>query len=182
MKENRAMHRLAIYPGSFDPLTNGHLSLIQRGLSIFAGLIVAVANNPDKVPLFSIEERKQLIRDAAGDDPRLEVDGFDGLLVDYAKRRGVHTVMRGLRAVSDFEYEFQLANMNRKLDPQFESVFVMTGEDYFYVSARLVREVARFGGDVSADRSGNLDSFHIQTARSPARQAFRGFHHRGADR
>jgi pantetheine-phosphate adenylyltransferase len=143
------MNRIAIYPGSFDPLTNGHLSLIQRGLKIFDGLVVAVANNPDKVPLFSVAERKQLIRDAVGDDRRVEVDSFDGLLVDYAKKRGVHTVLRGLRAVSDFEFEFQLANMNRKLDRKFDSVFVMTGDDYFYVSARLVREVSRFGGDVS---------------------------------
>ena len=143
-------NRIAIYPGSFDPLTNGHLSLIHRGLNIFAGLIVAVANNPDKSPLFTSQERMKLIRDAVGDDRRVEVDSFDGLMVDYAKRRGVHTVLRGLRAVSDFEYEFQLANMNRRLDPEFDSVFVMTGEDYFYVSARLVREVARFGGDVSS--------------------------------
>jgi pantetheine-phosphate adenylyltransferase len=143
------MPRIAIYPGSFDPLTNGHLSLIQRGLKIFDGLVVAVANNPDKTPLFSVHERKQLIADAVGRDARVEVDSFDGLLVEYAKKRGVHTVLRGLRAVSDFEFEFQLANMNRKLDPHFDSVFVMTGEDYFYVSARLVREVARFGGDVS---------------------------------
>jgi len=144
------MNRLAIYPGSFDPLTNGHLSLIQRGLNIFAGLIVAVANNPDKTPLFTFQERMQMIRDAVGNDPRIEVDSFDGLLVQYAQRRGVHTVLRGLRAVSDFEYEFQLANMNRRLDREFDSVFVMTGEDYFYVSARLVREVSRFGGDVSS--------------------------------
>jgi pantetheine-phosphate adenylyltransferase len=143
------MPRIAIYPGSFDPLTNGHLSLIQRGLDIFDGLVVAVANNPDKTPLFTVQERKQLIRDVVRGDTRVEVDSFEGLLVEYAKRRGVHTVLRGLRAVSDFEYEFQLANMNRKLDPQFDSVFVMTGEDYFYISARLVREVARYGGDVS---------------------------------
>src|SRR5512140_464233 len=143
-------NRLAIYPGSFDPLTNGHLSLIHRGLKIFAGLVVAVANNPDKTPLFTFEERMQLIREAIGADPRVEVDSFDGLMVQYAKRRGINTVLRGLRAVSDFEYEFQLANMNRRLAPEFDSVFVMTGEDYFYVSARLVREVARFGGDVSS--------------------------------
>jgi pantetheine-phosphate adenylyltransferase len=142
-------NRVAIYPGSFDPLTNGHLSLIHRGLNIFAGLVVAVANNPDKSPLFTFQERMQLIREAVGDDPRVEVDSFDGLMVEYAKRRGISTVLRGLRAVSDFEYEFQLANMNRKLDPDFDSVFVMTGEDYYFVSARLVREVARFGGDVS---------------------------------
>ncbi|HZZ84540.1 MAG TPA: pantetheine-phosphate adenylyltransferase [Anaeromyxobacteraceae bacterium] len=142
--------RIAIYPGSFDPLTNGHLSLIHRGLRIFDGLVVAVANNRSKEPLFSFDERMSLIREALGDEKRVEVDSFDGLLTDYAKRRGIHTVLRGLRAVSDFEYEFQLANMNRKLDPEFDSVFVMTGEKYFYVSARLVREVASYGGDVSS--------------------------------
>jgi pantetheine-phosphate adenylyltransferase len=144
------MTRRAIYPGSFDPLTNGHLSLIQRGLKIFDGLVVAVANNPDKTALFTFQERMELIREAVNGDPRVEVDSFDGLLVSYANKRGIHTVLRGLRAVSDFEYEFQLANMNRKLDPEFDSVFVMTGEDYYFVSARLVREVARFGGDVSS--------------------------------
>ena len=144
------MPRRAIYPGSFDPLTNGHLSLIQRGLKIFDGLVVAVANNVDKTALFTFEERMQFIREAVNGDPRVEIDSFDGLLVTYAGQRGIHTVLRGLRAVSDFEYEFQLANMNRKLDPEFDSVFVMTGEDYYFVSARLVREVARFGGDVSA--------------------------------
>ena len=143
------MARLAIYPGSFDPLTNGHLSLIQRGLKIFDGLVVAVANNASKKALFTLEERKQFIRAAVGTDPRVEVDHFETLLVDYAKRRGIHTVLRGLRAVSDFEYEFQLANMNTKLDPDFESVFVMTGQDYFYVTGSLVREVASYGGDVS---------------------------------
>ncbi|MFL5261785.1 MAG: pantetheine-phosphate adenylyltransferase [Anaeromyxobacteraceae bacterium] len=141
--------RRAIYPGSFDPLTNGHLSLIQRGLKMFDGLVVAVANNPDKTPLFSVPERMGFVRDAVKGDPRVEVDSFDGLLVSYANQRGIHTVLRGLRAVSDFEYEFQLANMNRKLDPEFDSVFVMTGEDYYFISARLVREVARFGGDVA---------------------------------
>ncbi|HSN92247.1 MAG TPA: pantetheine-phosphate adenylyltransferase [Anaeromyxobacteraceae bacterium] len=144
------MNRIAIYPGSFDPLTNGHLAIIQRGLKIFDRLVVAVANNPDKLPLFDVGERRRMIAEALGNDPRVEVDSFDGLLVEYAKRRGIHRVLRGLRAVSDFEYEFQLANMNRKLLPDFDTVFVMTGEDYFYVSARLVREVARFGGDVSA--------------------------------
>ena len=144
------MPRTAIYPGSFDPLTNGHLAIIQRGLKVFDRLVVAVANNPQKTPLFTAEERKSLIRDALGTDTRVEVDSFDALLVDYARAKGVHTVLRGLRAVSDFEYEFQLANMNRNLLPDFESVFVMTGEDYFFVSARLVREVATFGGDVSA--------------------------------
>jgi pantetheine-phosphate adenylyltransferase len=141
--------RCAIYPGSFDPLTNGHLSLIHRGLKIFDSLIVAVANNPAKTPLFGVQERIDMIRGAVSGDPRVVLDSFDGLLVDYASQQGVHTVLRGLRAVSDFEYEFQIANMNRKLDPEFESVFVMTGEDYFYVASSLVREVASFGGDVS---------------------------------
>jgi len=143
------MARYGIYPGSFDPLTNGHLAIIQRGLKLFDRLVVAVANNPQKKPLFTAEERKGLIAEAVGNDPRVEVDQFDGLLVDYVRRRGIHTVLRGLRAVSDFEYEFQLANMNRKLLPDLESVFVMTGEDYFFVTAQLVREVATFGGDVS---------------------------------
>jgi pantetheine-phosphate adenylyltransferase len=143
------MPRTAIYPGSFDPLTNGHLAIIQRGLNVFDRLIVAVANNPQKKPLFTVDERKEFIRGAVNGDPRVEVDSFDALLVDYARRKGVHTVIRGLRAVSDFEYEFQLANMNRKLLPEFEAVFVMTGEDYFFVSAQLVREIATFGGDVT---------------------------------
>ncbi len=142
--------RTAIYPGSFDPLTNGHVAIIQRGLKVFDRLVVAVANNPEKKPLFSVEEREAMISAVVGDDARVEVDSFDGLLVDYARRKGVHTVLRGLRAVSDFEYEFQIANMNRHLLPDVETVFVMTGEDYFFVSARLVREVATFGGDVSA--------------------------------
>ena len=142
--------RTAIYPGSFDPLTNGHLAIIQRGLKVFDRLVVAVANNPAKNPMFTVVERKAMISEALGDDPRVEVDSFDALLVDYARRKGVHTVLRGLRAVSDFEYEFQIANMNRHLLPDVETVFVMTGEDYFFVSARLVREVATFGGDVSA--------------------------------
>ena len=142
------MARLAIYPGSFDPLTNGHVAIIQRGLNLFDRLVVAVANNPQKTPLFTVAERKAFILEAVKGDRRVEVDSFDGLMVEYARQRGIHTVLRGLRAVSDFEYEFQLANMNRKLLPEFESVFVMTGEDYFYVSSRLVREVATFGGDV----------------------------------
>ena len=140
--------RLAIYPGSFDPLTNGHLSLIQRGLQMFDRLIVAIAVNPKKTPLFSLEERRELIREACP-DPRVEVDSFQGLLVQYAKQRKVNVLIRGLRAVSDFEYEFQLANMNRKLAPGIETVFMMTGEDYFYISSQLVREVASLGGDVT---------------------------------
>ncbi len=142
--------RTAIYPGSFDPLTNGHLAIIQRGLKVFDRLVVAVANNPEKRPMFTAAERKAMIIDAVGNDSRIEVDSFDSLLVEYVRRRGIHTVLRGLRAVSDFEFEFQIANMNRHLLPDLETVFVMTGEDYFFVSARLVREVATFGGDVAA--------------------------------
>lgn len=139
---------VAIYPGSFDPLTNGHLSLIQRSLKMFDRLIVAIAVNPKKTPLFSEDERRALIREAVQDD-RVEVDAFHGLLVDYVRRRNAGVIVRGLRAVSDFEYEFQLANMNRKLAPDVETVFMMTGEDYFYISSNLVREVASFGGDVT---------------------------------
>ena len=138
----------AIYPGSFDPLTNGHLSIIQRGLTMFDRLVVAVLNNPRKQAMFTVEQRKQLIREACP-DPRVEVDSFQGLLVHYTRRKGVNLILRGLRAVSDFEYEFQLANMNRKLDPHFETVFMMTGQDSFYISSQLVREVASLGGDVA---------------------------------
>jgi len=138
---------IAIYPGSFDPLTNGHLSIIHRGLKLFDRLVVAVLDNPKKSPMFSVDERRQLIREACP-DPRVEVDDFQGLLVQYTRRKGVHLVLRGLRAVSDFEYEFQLANMNRKLDPEFDAVFMMTGQDSFYISSQLVREVASLGGDV----------------------------------
>jgi len=144
------MPRLAIYPGSFDPITNGHLSIIRRGLQVFDGLIVAVANNVQKAPLFSLEERLELMREAVGNDPRVELDSFQGLLVEYARKRNAYVVLRGLRAVSDFEYEFQLANMNRKLAPDIDTLFMMTGEDSFYISSRFVREVASFGGDVSS--------------------------------
>jgi pantetheine-phosphate adenylyltransferase len=162
--------RTAIYPGSFDPLTNGHLAIIQRGLKVFDRLVVAVANNPQKKPLFSAEERKKLIAGALGDDARIEVDSFDSLLVEYVRRKGVHTVLRGLRAVSDFEFEFQIANMNRHLDPDLETVFVMTGADYFFVSASLVREVATFGGDVSAFVPPNvLEALHRKLGRAPGR-------------
>jgi pantetheine-phosphate adenylyltransferase len=158
--------RTAIYPGSFDPLTNGHLAIIQRGLKVFDRLVVAVANNPEKRPLFTVDERKRMIREAVGDDERVEVDSFDALLVEYVRRRGIHTVLRGLRAVSDFEFEFQIANMNKHLLPDLETVFVMTGEDYFFVSARLVREVATFGGDVSAFVPPNvLSALHVKLKR-----------------
>jgi pantetheine-phosphate adenylyltransferase len=141
--------RIALDPGSFDPPTNGHLSIIQRGLKMFDGLIVAVLKNPAKDALFSVDERVELLRGAVDGDQRVQVKTFSGLLVKFAEEQGVNTVLRGLRAVSDFEYEFQMANMNRKLDPGIETLFMMTGEDYFYISSRFVRDVARLGGDVT---------------------------------
>jgi pantetheine-phosphate adenylyltransferase len=141
--------RIALYPGSFDPPTNGHLSIIQRGLKMFDGLIVAVLRNPEKDVLFTEEERVELLRGAVNGDRRVQLKTFSGLLVKFAEQEGVNTVLRGLRAVSDFEYEFQMANMNRKLSPEIETLFMMTGEDYFYISSRFVRDVARLGGDVS---------------------------------
>ena len=141
--------RIALYPGSFDPPTNGHLSIIHRGLKMFDGLIVAVLGNPAKDALFSVEERVELLKGAVNGDSKVQVKTFSGLLVKFAQQEGVNTVLRGLRAVSDFEYEFQMANMNRKLDPNIETLFMMTGEDYFYISSRFVRDVARLGGDVS---------------------------------
>jgi len=141
--------RIALYPGSFDPPTLGHLSIIQRGLEVFDGLTVAVLKNPAKDALFTVEERVELLREVLGNDPRVTVKTFSGLLVKFAQQEGVRTVLRGLRAVSDFEYEFQMANMNRKLDPQIDTLFMMTGEKYFYISSRFVRDVARLGGDVS---------------------------------
>lgn len=144
------MSRIAIYPGSFDPITNGHLSIIRRGLEVFDGLVVAVARNVAKTPLFSVQERLELMREAVDSDPRIEFDSFEGLLVNYARTRNTFVVLRGLRAVSDFEYEFQLANMNRKLEPRLDTLFMMTGEQSFYISSRFVREVATLGGDVTS--------------------------------
>jgi pantetheine-phosphate adenylyltransferase len=141
------MTRVAIYPGSFDPITNGHVDIVQRALVLFDRVIVAIANNVRKAPLFTVEERKAHIVDAIK-DPRVEVDAFEGLLVDYVKRRGSRLVVRGLRALADFEYEFQLAHMNRRLGVDIDTVFLMTSEKDFYVSSSLVKEVAQFGGDV----------------------------------
>lgn len=139
----------AIYPGSFDPLTNGHLSIIHRALKMFDRLVVAIAVNPKKTPLFTVQERLDLIREACP-DPRVEVAHFQGLLVDYARQQGVKVILRGLRAVSDFDYEFQMANMNRTLAKDVETVFMMTGEDYFYISSQIVREAAALGGNVES--------------------------------
>ena len=140
---------LAVYPGTFDPITNGHVDILRRSLKIFDRVVVALADNIRKKPLFSLAERTAFISDALGGDPRLEVDAFQGLLADYCRRRGATVVVRGLRALADFEYEFQLAHMNRHLAPDVETMFLMTGEESFYVSSSLVKEVALMGGDVS---------------------------------
>jgi pantetheine-phosphate adenylyltransferase len=144
------MTRIAIYPGSFDPPTRGHEDLIRRSLLLADRLIVAVAVNVAKQPLFSAEERIALLRTAVGDDARIELVAFEGLLADFARRVDAAVVVRGLRAVSDFEYEFQMALMNRQLHPSLETVFLVPALDLTYLSSSLVREVARFGGDVSA--------------------------------
>ena len=147
------MRGIAVYPGSFDPITKGHTAILQSGLVAFEKLIVAVLNNNNKKPLFTVAERMDMIRESAeemGAEPgRIEVDSFDGLLVDYAKSRDARVVLRGLRAVADFEYELQMANMNRHLNPEIETVFIMANDAYFYVASNLVKEVARLGGDVS---------------------------------
>jgi len=140
---------LAVYPGSFDPITNGHADILRRSLAIFDRVVVALADNVRKAPLFSIDERRAMIVAALDRDQRIEVDAFQGLLVDYCRRRGAGVVIRGLRALADFEYEFQLAHMNRHLAPEVETMFLMTSEESFYVSSSLVKEVALMGGDVS---------------------------------
>jgi pantetheine-phosphate adenylyltransferase len=143
------MKQLAVYPGSFDPITNGHVDILQRALALFERVVVAIAENVRKAPLFTVEERKRQILEAVGGDPRVEVDAFEGLLIEYVRARGSRTVVRGLRALADFEYEFQLAHMNRRLGAGIDTVFLMTNEKDFYVSSSLVKEVAQFGGDVS---------------------------------
>jgi pantetheine-phosphate adenylyltransferase len=143
------MSKVAIYPGSFDPITNGHIDIVQRALAMFDRVIVAIADNVRKTPVFTIDERKQYIREALNGDPRVEVDAFEGLLVEYVQKKGAKIVVRGLRALADFEYEFQLAHMNRRLGRDIDTVFLMTSEKDFYVSSSLVKEVAQFGGDIT---------------------------------
>ena len=143
------MTRIAVYPGSFDPPTKGHEDLVRRSLTLADHLIVAVAINVVKQPLFSVEERLELLRASVGDDSRVSFQAFDGLLAEFAKRVGATIIVRGLRAVSDFEYEFQMALMNRQLHPSLETVFLVPAVDLTYLSSSLVREVARFGGDVT---------------------------------
>ncbi|HTQ59410.1 MAG TPA: pantetheine-phosphate adenylyltransferase [Candidatus Solibacter sp.] len=140
---------IAIYPGSFDPVTNGHLDLIERGEKMFDLLIVAVLRNAEKQPLFSVQERVEMLREVTKQWPAVEVDVFDGLLVDYARKRGAAVILRGIRAVSDYEYELQMALMNRKLEPRLETVFMLPGLTYSYLSSKLVREIAQLGASLN---------------------------------
>ena len=140
--------KIAIYPGTFDPLTNGHLSIIKRALKLFDKLVVAILINPQKEPLFTLEERIDMLREILCDDSNVEIDTFDGLLVDYAVKKNSNVIVRGLRALSDFEYEFQLALMNRKLNRDIQSIFLMTDYKWFYISSTIIKEAARYGGDI----------------------------------
>ena len=142
--------RTAIYPGSFDPLTNGHLDVIERAVKLFDQVIVAIANNDTKSPLFTLAERRDLVNRSVSLLKNVETDTFDGLLVEYVERRSGQAILRGLRAVSDFEFEFQLALMNRKLNERVETIFMMPKDTYTFLSSRIVKEIARLGGDVSA--------------------------------
>ena len=143
------MPRRAIYPGTFDPITNGHTDLVRRAAGIFDQVLVAVANNPRKAPMFRLEERIDLSRRVLADIPNVEVTGYDGLTVDFMRERGIRIVVRGLRAVSDFEFEFQLANMQRHLLPEMETVFLTPLEQFTFISSTMIREIAVFGGSVS---------------------------------
>jgi pantetheine-phosphate adenylyltransferase len=142
------MPTLAVYPGSFDPLTNGHVDIIARGARLFDRIIVAIAVNAEKTPLFTLEERVEIARAVFKDQPTVEIEAFDGLLVDYVARRRADVIVRGLRAVSDFEFEFQMALMNRRLNGKIETVFMMPAEQYSYISSRLIKEVFALGGQV----------------------------------
>ena len=150
MEEEPSMkgRRTAVYPGSFDPVTNGHCDVVWRGLELFDEVIVAVAKNGAKDPLFTMEERLEMLAETFKDGPNIQVDSFDGLLVDYADQNRVSVIIRGLRALSDFEYEFQMALMNRRLNRDIDTIFLMTGFRWFYVSSRIIKEAASFGGTV----------------------------------
>ena len=151
--------RTVIYPGSFDPMTNGHLDIVRRASRLFDSVIVAVANNEEKKPLFSLKERIHLVEQSVEDMPNVRVDSFNGLLVNYVEQCGGQAVIRGLRAISDFEFEFQLALMNRKLNERVETIFMMPKETYTFLSSRIIKEIARLGGDVKA-----FVPVHVETA------------------
>lgn len=141
------MGKIAVYPGSFDPVTNGHLDVVRRGLRLFDKVIVAIARNGTKDPLFTIEERLEMLQQSFNEMPGVQVDSFEGLLVDYVVKRQADAILRGLRAVSDFEYEFQMALMNRKLNKNVQTVFLMTGLRWIFISSSIIKEAARFGGE-----------------------------------
>ena len=143
------MKRIAIYPGSFDPVTNGHVDIVRRGTALFDEIIVAILHNPSKTALFTLDERLDMLKETMKDIPGVSFDTFGGLLVDYACKRGAQAILRGMRAVSDFEYEFQLALMNRKLNREIQTVFLMTGLRWIFTSSSIIKEAAQFGGDVS---------------------------------
>jgi pantetheine-phosphate adenylyltransferase len=160
----------AVYPGTFDPITNGHLDILSRGVKLFDRIVVAILRNPDKDPLFPLDERVEILKTVVGRWSNVSVETFDGLLVDFARARGAHVIVRGLRALSDFEYEFQMTLMNQRLEPGIQTVFMMPSEAYSYVSSRLVKEVARLGGDVTGlvppDVASRLKRRFAATARS----------------
>jgi pantetheine-phosphate adenylyltransferase len=141
--------QIAIYPGTFDPITNGHISILNRALKIFDKLIIAILNNPNKAPLFSLDERISMIKQVLKEKTNIEIDYFDGLLVDYAVKKKASVIVRGLRALSDFEYEFQMALMNRKLNRDVQSIFLMTDYKWFYISSTIIKEAASLNGDIS---------------------------------
>ncbi len=143
------MKLTAVYPGTFDPITNGHLDILSRGGKMFDRIIVAILRNPDKDPLFTLDERVEIVKSVVSRWSSVQVESFDGLLVDFARARGAGVIVRGLRALSDFEYEFQMTLMNQRLEPGIQTVFMMPSEAYSYVSSRLIKEVARLGGDVT---------------------------------
>jgi pantetheine-phosphate adenylyltransferase len=143
------MGKIAVYPGSFDPITNGHIDIIARGLEIFDGVIVAIADNAHKKSLFTIQERLEMAKLALQHLPDVVVESFEGLLVDYVEKTNASVILRGLRATSDFEYEFQMAHMNKSLNRKLDTLFMMTGRDYFFISSRTVKEVASLGGNVN---------------------------------
>jgi pantetheine-phosphate adenylyltransferase len=144
------MNTVAVYPGSFDPITFGHVDIATRALKIFPRLVIGVSMNVKKFPLFDLDERVEMWKEVMKDDPRVEVDSYVGLLIDYVKQKDARAIIRGLRAVSDFEYEFQMAHMNHKLDDSVETFFMMTGQEHFYVSSQTVKEVASLGGAIDA--------------------------------
>ncbi|MEE8185609.1 MAG: pantetheine-phosphate adenylyltransferase [Thermodesulfobacteriota bacterium] len=156
---------IVVYPGTFDPITLGHIDVIERGLKLFDHLIIAVASSPAKTPLFTIEERVEIIKEAIGSRKNLEVERFSGLLVDYIDKRRANAILRGLRVVSDFEYEFQMALTNRKLDPRVETIFLMTAECYSYISSRFIKEISRLGG--------NVDCFVPENAAKKLKERYR---------